>query len=196
MISYLRGYILDADLETVTLDVSGVGYELSCSSMTVADLSTHLGSEKPITLWVYTHVREDALQLFGFVSKTEKQIFLSLIKVNGVGPKMALKILSGAPVSALMTMIENGDVRGLSQLPKVGKKTAEQIILTLKGKLVLAPDPETLSLLPISPHDEILSALVHLGYKEAHALKVVGGLPKEIGIEEGVRRALSAMTSI
>lgn len=193
MISFLRGRVLECEGEFATLDVNGVGYELNSSSSTLGEISHYQGSDDLVTLWVYTHVREDALQLFGFHDKTEKQVFLSLLKVNGVGPKMALKILSGTTLSNLIAMVEAGDTKGLSQLPKVGKKTAEQIILTLKGKLTA---PENVKLGPASHRDDILSALVHLGYKEVHAAKVVEGLPPDIGVEDGVRRALSALTSI
>ena len=129
MIGYLKGDILQAGDDQVLLNVNSVGYEVFCSEQVL----TKLIGETRTEFWIHTHVREDQLSLFGFLTKSEKQFFLSLLKVNGIGPKVALKILGAAPIEALISMIEDSDVRGLSQLPKVGKKTAEQIILELKG---------------------------------------------------------------
>lgn len=134
MIGYLKGRCVYLDQESVILEVQGVGYEVYCSLGTLSELSASMQEE--VVFWIYTHVREDQLQLFGFLTKEEKNLFLSLLKVNGVGPKSALSILSGARYNQLVEMIESGDAKALSQLPKIGKKTAEQIILSLQGKLV------------------------------------------------------------
>ena len=95
-----------------------MGYELTCSSNTLNEIT----GESSIKLWVYTHVREDAFHLFGFSTKVEKQLFLSLIKVNGIGPKLAIKVLSGARTESIVSMIDQGDVKGLTGLPKIGKE--------------------------------------------------------------------------
>ncbi len=189
MIGYLRGKIIEVQADSALIDVQGVGYEILASSNTLSDLTTLLG--KDIIVWIHTHVREDALQLFGFHSKEEKNLFLSLLKVNGVGPKMALSILSGARVSEIEQMIENGNAKGLSSLPKVGKKTSEQIILTLKGKLVSASDKTPAA---TQVQTQIASALLNLGYKSQLVDQFVSSLPKEISVEDGVRKALQTLS--
>lgn len=189
MIGYLRGKIIEVQLDSAVVDVAGVGYEILASGHTLSDLANLLGKE--IIVWIHTHVREDALQLFGFHDRAEKNLFLSLLKVNGVGPKMALSILSGARVNEIQNMIEAGNAKGLSSLPKVGKKTAEQIILTLKGKLVSASEAP---LLQNPTQTQITSALLNLGYKSQLVDQFVSTLPKEISIEDGVRKALQTLS--
>ena len=194
MIGYLRGTVLEVGLETVTLEVGGVGYELSCSGPVLQDLGTH--KDQVQELWVYTHLREDALHLFGFASSDEKVFFLTLLKINGVGPKLALSILSGASIEKIMSMIENEDVKGLTCLPKVGKKTAEQMILSLKGKLVLSSreGSKNFSSSPSSQNLQLItSALVNLGYKINDVEKVIVEFPREMEIQEGVRRGLQVL---
>ncbi|MEZ0393058.1 MAG: Holliday junction branch migration protein RuvA [Pseudobdellovibrionaceae bacterium] len=208
MIAQLKGFILEVTPEHAVLDVNGVGYELVCSLNTLAELQADLMGgtgatakpSKPVQVYTYTHVREDVLQLFGFATKTEKQLFTTLLKVNGIGPKMAINILSGASVDQILVMIEAEDVKALSKLPKVGKKTAEQMVLTLKGKLVIH-EPEaaqkktsaTGKQLSLS-HSEIHSALVNLGFRPQDVDKVVSQLPKEIDLQEGIRQGLSALS--
>ncbi len=189
MIGYLRGKIIEVGIDTALVDVSGVGYEVSCSAHTSNDLMNLLGKE--IILWIHTHVREDALQLFGFHGKDEKKLFLSLLKVNGIGPKSALTILSGARTSEIVRMIECGDAKALTSLPKLGKKTAEQIVLTLKGKLVSASDEvNAKSQLQV----ELTSALLNLGYKSQLVDQFIAALPTDIDFEEGVRRGLQTLS--
>lgn len=189
MIGYLRGKIIEVLNDSALIDVQGVGYEVHASSNTLGDLQTLLG--KDIIIWVHTHVREDALQLFGFHSKDEKNLFLSLLKVNGVGPKMALSILSGGRPAQIQEMIEAGNAKALSGLPKVGKKTAEQIILTLKGKLVSIE--ETIKGKSES-HTQITSALLNLGYKSQLVDQFVSSLPTDISLEDGVRKGLQTLS--
>lgn len=188
MIGYLRGKIIELSSESAIIDVQGVGYEIHCSAHTLDDLQALLG--KDIIVWIHTHVREDALQLFGFHSKEEKNLFLSLLKVNGVGPKMAMSILSGAHSHRIQEMIEAGDAKGLSQLPKVGKKTAEQIILTLKGKLV-SVEPSKGSRSEIQT--QVTSALLNLGFKSQLVDQFVSTLPSGVTLEEGVRQGLQSL---
>ncbi len=188
MIAHLRGKILNLDIDTAILDVQGVGYEVNCSATTLADLSL----QKEASVFVFTHVREDAIQLYGFSTVSEKELFLSLNKVNGIGPKMAQKILSGTSVENLVSMVESEDVHGLSKLPKVGKKTAEQMILSLKGKLVFdKPGVEVLG-----TRKDIVSALVNLGFKVNDVEKVAIGMPKDISLEEGLRLGLQSLTNL
>lgn len=189
MIGYLRGKIIEVSGDSALIDVQGVGYEILASANTLGDLQSLLG--KDIIVWIHTHVREDALQLFGFHAKDEKNLFLSLLKVNGVGPKMALSILSGGRPSQIQEMIEQGNAKALSGLPKVGKKTAEQIILTLKGKLVSIE--ETIKGRSES-HTQITSALLNLGYKSQLVDQFVATLPLDMSLEDGVRKGLQTLS--
>jgi holliday junction DNA helicase RuvA len=216
MIGYLRGKILAQDSElgvddVLTIDVNGVGYELMCSTNTIGDLTLEpaVAGGAPVQVWVQTQLREDSLTLYGFSTPLEKRMFNSLLKVNGVGPKMAIKILSGATMNQLAAMIESGDVKALSNLPKVGKKTAEQLILSLKGKLVLlnetndgkaaggkgkkAAGPQANAKFT-GVKAEILSALVNLGFRMQEVEPVVESLPEEIPVEQGIRKGLQALS--
>lgn len=203
MIGRLRGVVESRELETVLLDVGGVGYELTCSTTTVESLA--VGEEA--VLEVYTHVREDALVLFGFTTKLEKELFLALLSVNGVGPKMAIKILSAAPIDHIAQSIERGDVKALSNLPKVGKKTAEQLIVSLKGKLAPFLDRSTfagasaavpLSAMAMPLNEEIASALQNLGFRPQEVERVLARwrethAGQDLTFETGVRYALQTL---
>lgn len=191
MIGYLRGKIIEVMNDSALIDVHGVGYEILASAHTLGDLQTLLGNE--IIVWIHTHVREDALQLFGFHDKEEKNLFLSLLKVNGVGPKMALSILSGGRPAQIHEMIEAGNAKALSGLPKVGKKTAEQIILTLKGKLVTIEESGPVKK-KSQGHTQITSALLNLGYKSHMVDQFVSTLPGDISVEDGVRKGLQTLS--
>jgi Holliday junction DNA helicase RuvA len=190
VIAYLKGTTIHLDLETAILDVQGVGYEVSCSTNSLDRLS--LGQEAQ--LFIHTHVREDALVLYGFATANEKEMFHSLIKVNGVGPKLAVKILSGTTLDHFMEMIEDEDVAGLSKIPKVGKKTAEQLVLSLKGKLKIIENTDGPKKSIKGTNKEIFSALVNLGFKESEVQKVCDGLESGTSFEEGVRRGLSSLS--
>jgi Holliday junction DNA helicase RuvA len=189
MIGYLRGKIIEVLGDAALIDVQGVGYEVLASSNTLGDFTTLLG--KDIIVWIHTHVREDALTLFGFHDKEEKNLFLSLLKVNGVGPKMALSILSGGRPAQIQEMIEAGNAKALSGLPKVGKKTAEQIILTLKGKLVSIDDGGKVKSESLT---QITSALLNLGYKSQLVDQFVSTLPMTITVEEGVKKGFQTLS--
>jgi Holliday junction DNA helicase RuvA len=203
MIGFLNGKLLSHSNESddsVILDVNGVGYELTCSLSTLAEIA----GQEQVQLWVYTQMREDALTLFGFARQLEKRVFLSLLKVNGVGPKMAIKILSAARVDELARMIEAGDVKALSNLPKVGKKTAEQLILALKGKLSIeggeigrSGAKASTALTPkfTGTHAEILSALVNLGFRMVDAERVVEKLPETVDLQNGLRQGLQSLSA-
>ncbi len=194
MIGYLKGKILEVTSDSALIDVNGVGYEVLASSSNLAEMQNSLGT---IELWIHTHVREDALVLFGFSNKLEREMFHSLLKVNGIGPKLAINALSGATPDQIIEMIELEDVKALSKLPKVGKKTAEQMILTLKGKLVIsARDSESKSPTLAPRHKELTSALVNLGFRLQEVEKVVSTLPKDLDLQEGLRQGLAALTSI
>jgi len=195
VIAFLRGQIVEINSEGAVVDVSGVGYDLQCPLSTLESLL--LGEQS--SFFVHTHVREDAIVLFGFATQLEKQVFLSLTKVNGVGPKLALKALSAGPVERLLELIEAGDVKGLSALPKIGKKTAEQIVLTLKGQLVFAQNGDgahqnrSNGRLRGGSREDVVSALVNLGFRLQEVEKVVSDLPPELDLQEGIRQGLQAL---
>jgi holliday junction DNA helicase RuvA len=206
MIGWLQGRLLEATEETALIDVSGVGYELQCSSSTLSDISA---SAHLVRLYVHTHVREDALVLFGFSTKPERELFHSLLKVNGVGPKMAMKVLSAGSVEYITQTIEAGDAVALAKLPKVGKKTAEQVVLTLRGKLptedAFAADGSKKSGTTQPPsrlarfsgaRADVLSALVHLGFRPADVENWLQTANESISLEDGVRQGLRALTNI
>lgn len=189
MIAYLSGKIKFYEEDRIVLNVSGVGYEVFASRNTLDDVA----AKTDVELFIYTHIREDALQLFGFATQAEKEVFTSLISVNGIGPKGALKILSGTKVSDLIRWIEQGDIGALTQLPKVGKKTAEQILFSLKDKLVLKSQTPKQKLTDGVKRD-IYSALVNLGYSAADVEKTVAPMSPEIGFQEGVREGLQQLS--
>lgn len=191
MIGFLKGRPVYHEDGVIVLDVGGVGYELQVTP----EVLSHAEQGQEISVWVYTQVREDAIQLFGFPTMREKRMFLELIKVNGVGPKSAMQIVSASGVDQILDLIESGNAKGLAQLPKVGKKTAEQIILTLKGKLVFTDEAQGLKGRGFQARDEIVSALSNLGFRLAEIEKVVDAMPPETSLEEGVREALRAMTN-
>lgn len=184
MIAYLRGKVHEMYDHSLIIDVQGVGYEVNASRNTLEDMN--LTAET--ALWVHTHVREDAFTLFGFSSKVEKHLFESLIKVNGIGPKLAIQVLSGATLDQIIQLIENEDVKGLCQLPKVGKKTAEQMILSLRGKLVL--DGESA---PSTTKSELTTALTHLGFRGVDIEKVLTKVEPAAPFEDQLRHALSLL---
>lgn len=189
MIGYLQGRPLRFFPDSLTLLVQGVGYDVHCSVNTLNDLEG-----KPIVeVWVHTHVREDALQLFGFSTEIERSLFLSLLKVNGIGPKSALNILSGAPTAQILDWIETANVVALTKLPKVGKKSAEQIVLSLQGKLVRSGEVGTTD--RFKARSQIVSALVNLGFRLSDVEKIVDQMTPETDFEAGLRQGLSGLTS-
>ena len=178
MIGFLEGTVFDVTADNFILKAGGVGYEIMATTQTLSDAQVLMGQNLP--LWIYSHVREDAFSLFGFLTKPEKEFFMQLLKVNGIGPKMALTAMSGAPMPQIQAWIEAGDAKALSGLPKIGKKTAEQIVLTLQGKLVIIETkgkagvkarPET--------HRQIASALVNLGFKSNFCLLYTSPSPRD-----------------
>ena len=192
MIGYINGELIEESGDSLIVNVSGIGYQLTCSQNTIDDFF----AQKNVRAWVYTHVREDAIVLFGFSTKVEKQLFESLISVNGVGPKLAIKILSGAPLAKITECIERADIHGLTQIPKIGKKTAEQIVLTLKGKLQLTNEQTASPQTQSSELKKVQSALLNLGFKALDVEKALARLPQGIGFAEGVREGLALLSGI
>jgi len=188
MIAYLRGRLLDKQVNRVVVDVEGVGYEVHVPLSTFYDVGEP-GAE--VALRVHTHVREDALALFGFLTTLELQLFERLISVNGIGPKLALAVLSGIEPRELIAAIRRGDVARLTGIPGIGKKTAERLGLELKDRLPAGLLPETGAQVAgeSSLRQDVLSALLNLGYHRPLAERAVDGAIKSAG-EEGFERTL------
>ena len=181
MIAHLRGRLLEKHPNRVILDVQGVGYDVH------VPLSTFYEMAEPgveIALRVHTHVREDALLLFGFATLLELQIFERLISVSGIGPKLALAVLSGIETKELVAAIRQANVVRLTAIPGIGKKTAERIGLELKDKMsaltpeVVEPSPEVLASETL--RTDILSALINLGYHRPLAERAVDAALKKV----------------
>jgi Holliday junction DNA helicase RuvA len=165
MIAFLRGRVLEKQPNRVIVDVGGVGYDLA------VPLSTFYTAGEPgseITLRVHTHVREDQLALFGFATPLELTVFERLIGISGIGPKLALAVLSGIEPRELVSALHRGDVARLTKIPGVGKKTSERIILELRDRLPKAMEAVATGAAPPSAsdalRDDLTSALVNLGY--------------------------------
>ena len=169
MIAHLRGRLLDKSPNRAILEAAGVGYDITITIPTFSDLPK-LGEE--VSLHIHTHVREDALALFGFLRKEEKQLFERLIGVSGIGPKLAITILSGMSAELMVAAIRGNDLGMLTKIPGIGKKTAERMVLELRDKLegfgAAAPAP---ALVPVE--EDVLSALVNLGYQRNAAERAV-----------------------
>jgi len=168
MIGFLRGQLLRKNPQEILLDVSGVGYRILVPVSTFCKLG-EVGTGAD--LHIHTHVREDQLALYGFASTAEIELFEKLIGVSGVGPKVALGVLSGIETQDLVDALRSSDVARLTRVPGVGKKTAERLILELKDKLgaLSSPAPEVSKASPV--RDDLLSALGNLGYSAAEAEK-------------------------
>jgi holliday junction DNA helicase RuvA len=172
VIGSLRGRLAHKGTQDLLIDVHGVGYRVSIPLSTFYRLG-NLGSD--IALLVHTHVREDALQLYGFLTADEQVLFERLIAISGVGPRLALSILSGIEVSELIAALRASDVARLTRVPGVGKKTAERLVLELKDKLqafaATTATPDAPSPSPL--RDDVVSALANLGYPRADADRAV-----------------------
>ncbi len=171
MIAHLRGVLLEKHPNQVQVETGGVGYEVAIPVSTFSALPEP-GAE--VRLHVYTHVREDALQLFGFFTREEKTLFERLVSVSGIGPKLAITVLSGLAVADLVASIRGGAVDQLVRIPGVGKKTAERIVLELRDKLELPGSPPASGARPAggalaAVEQDVLSALVNLGCTRAAA---------------------------
>jgi len=197
MIGLLRGRLLEKRPNQVILDVGGVGYLVAVPLSTFAALG-ELHAE--VTLLIHTHVREDALALYGFLSAREKHFFELLLGASGVGPSLALKILSGMNVEELVPAIRTGDLVRLTKIPGVGRKTAERIIVELKDRLeaIAKEVDKPAALSPAGAEADVKSALVNLGYDERTVDKAVSEAKREAGtsnFERLLRVALAALSA-
>jgi len=189
MIGRLHGKLIEKNPPQVLVDVGGVGYEVDVPMSTFCNLPAE-GSE--ITLLTHFIVREDAQLLYGFATAAERQTFRALIRISGVGPRIALAVLSGMSTQDLADAVEQGNATLLTRVPGIGKKTAERLVLELKGKLAgsaFAPAGGAAS----AAQTDILSALMALGYSEREAQASVRALPAEVTVSEGIRLALKAL---
>ncbi|HKD17075.1 MAG TPA: Holliday junction branch migration protein RuvA [Thermoanaerobaculia bacterium] len=196
MIGRLTGRLAAKAPDHVLLDVGGVGYLVHIPLSTFYELPD---PEGPASLWVHTHVREDALALYGFLTERERTLFLLLLGVTGIGPRVALTVLSGIPPSELVDALRSQDVRRLVAIPGVGKKTAERMVLELAEKVASLPGEAPARAPAAAAADDVVSALVNLGYRKAEAERAVdatarAGGSREFGpfLKEALRRLTSA----
>jgi Holliday junction DNA helicase RuvA len=171
MIAHLRGSLLAKRPNQAIVEAHGVGYDVAISVPTFSELPA-AGAD--VALHIHTHVREDALSLYGFLRLGEKHLFEKLLTVSGIGPKLAITILSGMPADEMVGAIRGGDLARLTRIPGIGKKTAERMVLELRDKLpVLAGTSETATALATPMEEDVVSALVNLGYQRAAAEKAL-----------------------
>jgi holliday junction DNA helicase RuvA len=171
MIAHLRGKLLAKHPNQAIVETAGVGYDVTISVPTLSDLPA-VGGE--IAMHIHTHVREDAIALYGFLRSAEKMLFEKLITVSGIGPKLAITILSGMPADEMVGAIRGNDVARLTRIPGIGKKTAERMVLELRDKLPETAAAKIAATPPVSATEEdVLSALVNLGYQRATAEKAL-----------------------
>ena len=194
MIGFLRGKLVAKQPPVLLIDVGGVGYEVEAPMTTFYDLPE---TGKEITLHTHLVVREDAHTLFGFAKLSDRALFRSLIRISGVGPRMALAILSGMSADSFARCIRDNDAAALTRVPGVGKKTAERLVVELRDKLgkgeAGGADIPVMAGGPANPVEEAVSALIALGYKPPDASRMVRAIEaKDLGVEEIIRRALQA----
>jgi Holliday junction DNA helicase RuvA len=201
MIAHLSGTLLSKQATAVILDVGGVGYEVTIPLSTFYDLED-LGSQ--VKLRIYTHVREDALQLYGFKTVRERELFLKLISVSGIGPRLGITLLSGMSADEMIASIRTNNLARLTLIPGVGRKTAERLVMELRDKVAVLSSPELeedLGAKPSAPPEptadsvraDALSALLNLGYQRSAAEKAIGSVlaeSEEISVESVLRGSL------
>ncbi|MFL5966939.1 MAG: Holliday junction branch migration protein RuvA [Gaiellaceae bacterium] len=186
MIARLRGRAIANTRDGLVVDVGGVGYLVAATPTAIRSTD---GADE-VSLHTYLHVREDALQLYGFADAAERELFVHLLSVNGIGPKVALAIVSGSPAADLRRAIALEDTARFQAIPGIGKKTAERIVLELKEKLAdSAPEPATAQR-GAGPHVVARDALVELGWSVVEAEQALAGTDPDAAPEERVRQAL------
>ena len=181
MFEFIKGIIDDVDAGYIVVNVSNIGYKIYVANT----YSFEIGEEYKV--YVYENIREDEDSLFGFKTKEERDLFLKLISVKGLGPKMAIPMFATSSFSSIIDAIERENILYLKKFPKIGDKVARQIILDLKGKLVSKKDDVNIV------DDELVGALKALGYKTNDINKVIKNVPKDIPIEQKIKEALKLM---
>ena len=189
MIGQISGILIKKNPPLVMIDVKGIGFEVEVPMSTYCELPK-IGDF--VVLTTHFLVREDAQQLFGFVSDREKTIFKSLIKVNGIGPRVALAILSGMSVDEFAQNIENNSIENLVRIPGIGKKTAERMLIELRGKIDLDVENTNGNL---TNKSDLIKALVSLGYSEKEAKLATKNTSTNLSLEENIKIALKALSS-
>ncbi|MBV9959665.1 MAG: Holliday junction branch migration protein RuvA [Acidobacteria bacterium] len=201
MIAHLNGKLLAKQATTVILDVGGVGYEVTIPLSTFYELEE---AGAPVQLRIYTHVREDALQLYGFKTARERELFMRLISVSGIGPKLGITMLSGMSADEIIASIRSNNLARLTSIPGVGKKTAERLVIELRDKIASLSSPALeeefaarsgAGALPTEDamRDDALSALLNFGYQKSAAEKAITTAIQEggdISVELILRRSL------
>jgi Holliday junction DNA helicase RuvA len=191
MIAHLRGKLIAKHPNQAIVEAGGVGYDVTITVPTFSDLPAS-GAE--VALHIHTHVREDAIALFGFLRREEKQLFERLIAVSGIGPKLAITILSGMAAADLVSAIRGNDVARLTRIPGIGRKTAERMVLELRDKLAdFGATPTLPAVTPVQ--EDVLSALVNLGYNRTLAERAVSAVSKNGDSFEVVFREALAVLS-
>jgi holliday junction DNA helicase RuvA len=186
MIATLHGKLQWRGDDAIILDVGGVGFRVRLPSRTLADLG---GVGSDVHLFTHLHVREDDLSLFGFSSQEELRLFETLLTVSGIGPKVALSVLSAASADTLRLAIGQGNLDVLTAIPGIGKKTAQRLVLELKGKVDVSGLGEIGELAPVD--QDVINALVNFGYSAAEAAHAARSVPSSVeSIEERIRVAL------
>jgi len=195
MIAHLRGKLLAKHPNQAIVETGGVGYDVTISVPTFSDLPA-IGGE--VTLHIHTHVREDLIALYGFLRPAEKRLFEKLITVSGIGPKLAITILSGMAADEMVSAIRGNDIARLTRIPGIGKKTAERMVLELRDKLPAEGVAESAVMPAMSAVEEdVLSALINLGYQRAaaeHALASVAKNGKGSSFEVMFRQTLAVLS--
>jgi len=194
MIAFLSGKLLEKQASVAIVDVGGVGYEVTIPLSTFFELG-EAGSD--VSLRIYTHVREDAIQLYGFKSTRDRDLFLRLISVQGIGPKLAIGMLSGMNSDEMIAAIRTNNVLRIKSIPVVGQKTAERVVIELRDKIVELSAGDTTTAQPADADgvptdeafDDALSALVNLGYQKSAAEKAIRQAAQE-GTEQTVQKLL------
>ena len=194
MIGRLVGRLASKATDHVILDVGGVGYFVQIPLSTFYELPE---AESPASLWIHTYVREDALALYGFLTERERSLFLMLIGVAGIGPRVALTVLSGMPPADLIEALRGADVRRLMAVPGVGKKTAERMVLELAEKAARIGGEPSAARTPAVATEDVVSALVNLGYRRGdaeRAIEAIGRTGAPADFSEYLKLALKQLT--
>ena len=176
MFNSLTGTITGRSPNALFLMTGGVEWELEVSGFTLRTLPSH--ETDPVRVFTYLYHREDQMRLYGFATSDERRVFLELTRVSGIGPRAAVRMLSGTSPAELIRMLETEDVDGLVRLPGLGRKTAQKVILALRGKLVMEPAGTA------SAHGELVDALVEMGFDRSGAISAVGSLAAELSAGE------------
>jgi Holliday junction DNA helicase RuvA len=192
MIAHLRGKLISKHPNQAIVEAGGVGYDVVISVPTFSELP---GLNAEVSLFIHTHVREDALALFGFLRPQEKQLFEKLLSVSGIGPKLAITILSGMPAEAMIAAIKGNNVASLTRIPGIGKKTAERMVLELRDKLDTFSVSAEVTAAATPVEEDVISALVNLGYQRPLAEKALArlGNVSDESFDTLFRKAMAAM---